>query len=46
MNTEILGIVFMFALTVILAIPFGKYIAKVFGNEKHGLTLFSIRWRD
>lgn len=34
MNTEILGIVFMFALTVILAIPFGKYIAKVFGNEK------------
>ncbi|MGJ1433701.1 potassium-transporting ATPase subunit KdpA [Sphingobacterium spiritivorum] len=34
MNTEILGIVFMFVLTVILAIPFGKYIAKVFGNEK------------
>lgn len=34
MNTEILGIVFMFILTVILAIPFGKYIAKVFGNEK------------
>ncbi|MBA5792731.1 potassium-transporting ATPase subunit KdpA [Flavobacterium sp. xlx-214] len=34
MNTEILGIIAMFTITVLLAIPFGKYIAKVFGNEK------------
>lgn len=34
MNTEILGVVFMFLLTVVLAIPFGKYIAKVFLHEK------------
>ena len=34
MNTEILGIITMFSVTVLLAIPFGKYIAKVFGNEK------------
>lgn len=34
MNTEILGIIAMFSVTVLLAIPFGKYIAKVFGNEK------------
>lgn len=34
MNTEILGIIVMFALTVLLAIPLGKYIAKVYGGEK------------
>lgn len=34
MNTEILGIIFMFAISLALAIPFGKYIAKVFGGEK------------
>ena len=34
MNTEILGIVAMFIITLLLAIPLGKYIAKVFGNEK------------
>lgn len=37
MNTEILGIIFTFLLTVILAIPFGKYCARVFKGEK---TLF------
>jgi potassium-transporting ATPase potassium-binding subunit len=32
--TEILGIIFMFALTVGLAIPLGKYIADVYaGNQ-------------
>lgn len=34
MNTEILGIIVMFMLTVLLAIPFGKYIAKVYGGER------------
>lgn len=34
MNSEILGVIFMFVLTVLLAIPFGKYIAKVYGGEK------------
>jgi len=30
MNTEILGIILMFALTLLLAIPFGRYIARVY----------------
>ncbi|MDR1502809.1 MAG: potassium-transporting ATPase subunit KdpA [Prevotella sp.] len=34
MNTEILGIIVMFVLSVILAIPLGKYIAKVYGGKK------------
>ncbi len=34
MNTEILGIITMFAFTLILAIPLGKYIAKVYAGEK------------
>jgi potassium-transporting ATPase potassium-binding subunit len=34
MNTEITGIIFMFALLVILAIPLGKYMGKVFSGEK------------
>jgi len=34
MNTELLGVVVMYALTVVLAIPLGKYIAKVFNGEK------------
>ncbi|MBW8360666.1 MAG: potassium-transporting ATPase subunit KdpA [Kaistella sp.] len=34
MNTEILGIIVMFAASIALAIPFGKYIAKVYGGEK------------
>lgn len=34
MNTEILGIILMFGLVVVLAIPFGKYICKVFQGEK------------
>lgn len=34
MNTEILGIIAMFALSVALAIPFGKYIAKVYAGSK------------
>jgi K+-transporting ATPase ATPase A chain len=34
MNTELLGIIAMFVLTVALAIPFGKYIAKVYSGDK------------
>lgn len=34
MNTEITGIVLMFAVVVLLAIPLGRYIGKIFSNEK------------
>lgn len=34
MNTEILGLIAMFAATLLLAIPLGKYIAKVYGGER------------
>ena len=34
MNTEIFGIIAMFLVTLLLAIPFGKYIAKVYAGEK------------
>lgn len=34
MSTEILGILVMFTLSVLLAIPFGKYIAKVYKGDK------------
>lgn len=35
MNTEIIGIIVIFLVTVVLAIPFGKYCARVFSTEKH-----------
>ncbi|MBP6732783.1 MAG: potassium-transporting ATPase subunit A, partial [Chitinophagales bacterium] len=34
MNTEIIGIILMFIISVLLAIPLGKYIAKVYSGEK------------
>jgi len=34
MNPEIVGIILMFLLTVVLAIPLGKYIGKVYEGEK------------
>jgi len=34
MNTEIIGIIAMFGVTLLLAIPLGKYMAKVFAGEK------------
>jgi K+-transporting ATPase ATPase A chain len=34
MNTEYIGIIFMYLVTIALAIPMGKYIAKVFNGEK------------
>lgn len=34
MNTEFWGVVFMFVLTVLVAIPLGKYIARVYSGER------------
>lgn len=34
MNTELSGVIITFLLSVLLAIPLGKYIAKVFSGEK------------
>ncbi len=34
MNSEILGVVIIFLVTVLLAYPLGKYIARVFAGEK------------
>lgn len=34
MNTELIGPVLMFAITVLLAIPLGRYIGKIYSNEK------------
>jgi K+-transporting ATPase ATPase A chain len=34
MNTEILGVIAMYVITILMAIPFGKYIAKVYAGDK------------
>jgi K+-transporting ATPase ATPase A chain len=34
MNTELIGIVAVYLLTLLIAIPLGKYLAKVFAGEK------------
>lgn len=34
MNAEILGVVLMFVLTIVLAIPLGRYIGKVYSGEQ------------
>ena len=34
MNTEILGVILMYGLTILLAYPLGKYIANVFSGER------------
>lgn len=34
MQTEITGIILMYAIVVLLAIPLGRYIGKIFNNEK------------
>lgn len=41
MNSEILGVVVLFILTVILAIPLGRYCVKVFKNEKTWLDFLA-----
>jgi K+-transporting ATPase ATPase A chain len=41
MNTEILGVLFMYALVIALAIPLGRYIGKIFNYEHTWLdTIF------
>ncbi|RFZ82681.1 potassium-transporting ATPase subunit KdpA [Mucilaginibacter terrenus] len=34
MNTELLGIIATFAITLVIAIPLGKYLAKMFAGQK------------
>ena len=34
MNTEMIGVIAMFVATLLLAVPLGKYIAKVFAGDK------------
>jgi len=41
MNTEYVGIIFMYLATIALAIPLGKYIAKVFKGEKTWLDFMA-----
>jgi potassium-transporting ATPase potassium-binding subunit len=41
MNSELLGVILMFGLTLALAIPFGKYIAKVYAGERSLLDFFA-----
>lgn len=33
MNTEILGVLLIYALVMVFAIPLGRYIGKIFNNE-------------
>lgn len=41
MNTEISGVIVIFSITVLLAIPLGKYVAKVFLSERTWLDFLS-----
>jgi K+-transporting ATPase ATPase A chain len=41
MNTEMIGVVVTFLVTVVLAYPFGRYIAKVFKGERTLLDFMS-----
>lgn len=41
MTTEFLGVVAMYALTVLLAIPLGRFIGKVFKNEPNALDFMA-----
>lgn len=41
MSTELLGIVVTYAFTVLLAIPIGRYLAKVFRGEKSALDFMA-----
>ena len=34
MNSELLGLVAMFLITLLIALPLGRYIARVYGNER------------
>ncbi len=41
MNTELIGVIATFGITLALAIPFGKYIANVFKGEKSFLDVLA-----
>lgn len=41
MNTELIGVIVTFSITLALAIPFGKYIARVFKGEKTFLDILA-----
>ncbi|RYC70150.1 potassium-transporting ATPase subunit KdpA [Spirosoma sordidisoli] len=41
MTTELLGVVAMYGLTVLLAIPLGKYLASVFANKPSALDFMA-----
>jgi K+-transporting ATPase ATPase A chain len=41
MKTEILGVIVMYGLTVLLAIPLGKYLARVFANKPNALDFMA-----
>lgn len=41
MNTELIGVIATFGITLALAIPFGKYIARVFKGEKSFLDVLA-----
>ncbi len=41
MNTELIGVIFMYLATIALAIPLGRYIAKVFKGEKTWLNFMA-----
>jgi K+-transporting ATPase ATPase A chain len=41
MNTEYIGIIFIYLATIVLAIPLGKYIARVFKGEKTWLDFMA-----
>ncbi len=41
MNTEYAGVIFMYLATIALAIPLGRYIAKVFNGEKTWLNFMA-----
>ncbi|MBK9537175.1 MAG: potassium-transporting ATPase subunit KdpA [Flavobacteriales bacterium] len=40
MNTELLGVIATYGLTLLLAIPLGRYIARVYKGEKHWSDFF------
>ena len=41
MNTEISGVIFTYILTLAIAIPLGRYIARVFKGEKTWLDFMA-----
>ncbi len=45
MNTELIGVMVTFVITVLLAFPLGKYIAKMFAGKKQ-LPILCIRLND